>query len=512
MSARTPQDVAREAVKLLAARKLPPTPDNFQSVYHEVAGTRPLQPFPLEKWRLITQALPDATPAQQRFKRQLSQAVTMHSWDSLQKAIVALLQGSSAAQRTESRGVEVATDVTEVHLFPPDLLEQVARVVDHALPAVGNDDAKILEQARELVDYLRLEHQHPATLRKMLADFAFRLSFVAEEQALIRSTLLQLLQLVFEHIGELSPGNAWLHEQMAALVKACEPPLSVRRLEDLERQLKNVIHKQGDAAARSQEAQTVIKEALSSFIVRLADMTEHSDHYQHQMEHVAHKLENAGDVTTLAPLIQEALDATRSMALDAKRANEEMLALRERTTEAESEIKRLQDELDRLSQVACHDMLTGVLNRKGLDEVVEKELSLARRRESSVCLALLDLDDFKRINDQHGHDTGDAALRHLVSIARASLRPSDSVARYGGEEFVIVLPDTELDEAIEVLRRLQRELTIQYFMTAQGRLLITFSAGVTKMHPDEDSNDAMRRADQAMYLAKRSGKNRVVGG
>ena len=86
------------------------------------------------------------------------------------------------------------------------------------------------------------------------------------------------------------------------------------------------------------------------------------------------------------------------------------------------------------------------------------------------------------------------------------------MARYGGEEFVIVLPDTVLEAGIAVLTRLQRELTKSYFLRGNEKVLITFSAGVAQMVENEDSNDAIKRADSAMYLAKRSGKNRVLGG
>ena len=137
-------------------------------------------------------------------------------------------------------------------------------------------------------------------------------------------------------------------------------------------------------------------------------------------------------------------------------------------------------------------------------------MARAQRRQSTLCLALLDIDNFKKINDTHGHQTGDAALQHLAAVARAGLRPQDALARYGGEEFVIVMPDTRLEEAVEVLRRLQRELTKTLFLQGSERLLITFSAGVAQRQDDEPGAATLERADKAMYLAKREGKNRVV--
>ena len=123
---------------------------------------------------------------------------------------------------------------------------------------------------------------------------------------------------------------------------------------------------------------------------------------------------------------------------------------------------------------------------------------------------MLDMDDFKRLNDKHGHKAGDEALVHLSTVIKDTLRPSDSVTRYGGEEFVLLLPDIELDAAVKSIERLQRELTKKFFLHENERILVTFSAGVALRNPEESREDALARADKAMYQAKKAGKNRVV--
>ena len=142
---------------------------------------------------------------------------------------------------------------------------------------------------------------------------------------------------------------------------------------------------------------------------------------------------------------------------------------------------------------------------------MNREVSSVRRKETPLCMALLDIDNFKNFNDRLGHATGDAALAHLAAVAREVMRPQDTLARYGGEEFVILLPDTPLDRGIEAMTRLQRELTKRFFLAGTEKILITFSAGVAQLTGEETGMDAIRRADQAMYLAKRAGKNRVLG-
>ncbi len=141
---------------------------------------------------------------------------------------------------------------------------------------------------------------------------------------------------------------------------------------------------------------------------------------------------------------------------------------------------------------------------------ITREATCADRGTLPLCVAPLDIDNFKRLNDTLGHQAGDQALVHLTNVIRETLRPSDSVARYGGEEFVIILPDTDIENGESTISRLQRELTKKFFLHENDRILITFSAGVALRAPQEDQEDAIARADKAMYQAKKAGKNQVV--
>ena len=127
-------------------------------------------------------------------------------------------------------------------------------------------------------------------------------------------------------------------------------------------------------------------------------------------------------------------------------------------------------------------------------------------------MGLLDIDNFKRLNDQLGHSAGDEALKSLASLVSKTLRPTDHVARYGGEEFVVLLPDTPVEEGQQILTRLQRSLTGGLFMHEQKQVFVTFSAGITAYKAGERIEDALERADLALYEAKRTGKNRTCLG
>jgi diguanylate cyclase len=195
---------------------------------------------------------------------------------------------------------------------------------------------------------------------------------------------------------------------------------------------------------------------------------------------------------------------------EALASRDRMIAAHQEVQEAASRIKELEAQLQHMSELVREDQLTGSLNRRGLDDVFERESARADRRGTPLCMALLDLDNFKKLNDTHGHLAGDRALRHVVKVVKETLRSMDVIARFGGEEFLILLPETNVASAAAAMVRVQRELTKHFFLHDNEKMLITFSCGVALRNQNEDQASLMARADRAMYQAKSSGKNRVV--
>lgn len=518
MTDKKPFEIARETLKQLTARKMAPTPANYQALYSEVAGI-PIEPaFPADRLRDIAQALPTKTPGQQKQRGLLDSAIGQLNWDGVKSALMAyggfsppaVAPAPVASVPATSPLVSAAPPVTAPALTA-DFLGQIAKLIEYSLPALGSDDERFAEQTQLLLKALRQPGTDVPAVKLMLGNFSNRLSFAAEDQAEIKKTLLKLLHLIFQNIGELSLDDRWLKGQIEALMTASAPPLSLRRLDDVERRLKDVIFKQTEAKGRALEAQEEMRQMLATFIDRLSQMTESTSLYHGRMEENARLIEQAKTLSEIAPVLKEVVSATRTMAHDSLSARDELRGMREKAQSTEAELAKLHQELDRVSALARHDPLTGALNRKGLDEALSREVSNVRRKDAPLCMALLDIDNFKKLNDQLGHATGDEALAHLVTVAREVMRPHDTLARYGGEEFVILLPDTLLENGIEAMTRLQRELTKRFFLTGTEKILITFSAGVAQLGAEETGPDAIKRADQAMYLAKRAGKNRVLG-
>lgn len=517
MSDKKPFEIARETLKQLTARKLVPTPANYQMLYNEIAGIPYTPPFPADTLRDIAKALPTKTPGQQKQRGLLEYAIDRLNWEGVKTALIAyggFVPVTPPGNGTASGPVsplEVEPVGTSAPALTAEFMAQIGRMIEYAQPALGNDDARFSEQTEALLTALRQPGADLANIKLMLVNYSHRLSFAAEDQAEIKDALLKLLHLIFENIGELSLDEQWLKGQMDALMSASTPPLTLRRLDDVERRLKDVISKQKDAKERALQAQNEMREMLAAFIDRLSQMAVSSGVFHEKLESSARQIEQAKTLAEIAPVLKDVVGATRGMAQDSKQSRDELHAMRVRALATDAEVAKLHQELDRVSTQARHDPLTGALNRKGLDEALERELSTVKRKETLLCMALLDIDNFKKLNDTLGHATGDAALSHLATVARESMRPQDTLARYGGEEFVILMPDTPLDKGIEAMTRLQRELTRRFFLSGTEKILITFSAGVAQLGPEESGGDAIRRADQAMYLAKRAGKNRVLG-
>lgn len=515
MSEKKSYEVARETLKQLTTRRLAPTPVNYKAIYNEIAGIPSVETFPTRELKEIAHALPAKTPGQQKQRGLLEFAIDRMQWDGIKSALVAyggfvpIVSGdnpvSGSVPLTTVSGAVTAPALTA------EFLSQIGKLIEYAQPALGADDPHFTDQTAGLLKAMRQPGTDVTTVKHMLVTYSHRLSFVAEDQAEIKNVLLKLLHLVFENIGELSTEEQWLKGQMDALMTAAQPPLSLRRLDDVERRLKDVIIKQKDAKEKAVIAQNEMRQMLASFIDRLSQMTESTGSFQEKLEDSARQIEQANSLADIAPVLKEVVGATRSMAQDSQNARDELRSMREKADATEAELIKLHQELDRVSTQARHDPLTGALNRKGLEEALEREISTVRRKDTPLCAALLDIDNFKRINDTLGHTTGDEALKHLATVARECMRPQDTLARFGGEEFVLLLPDTPLDKGIEAMTRLQRELTKRFFLTGTEKLLITFSAGVAQLGADEAGMEAIRRADQAMYLAKRAGKNRVLG-
>lgn len=419
---------------------------------------------------------------------------------------------TAVSKKTVAAATAPAAGRLELGQINRELQEWIADLLDNSIATLLVDVPELSEEAATLARQVRAL-QNPQALVKLsegLRKFNYRLQFIAEDQVELRTALLHLLRLIITNISEVVIDDRLLHGQVASLLEIINQPLNLRRLDDMERRMKDVIFKQGMLKKQLNDAQERLRSMIASFVDHLAEMTLATGSFHDTVEACAQKISTASDIGQISDVLAELMQETRQVQQSAQRSREDMHAMRQRIEEAELEIARLHAELAQASEHVRQDALTGILNRKGMEEALAKEVSRFDRHHVPLCVSLLDIDNFKRLNDTLGHQAGDSALVHLAQVIRETLRPQDTVARYGGEEFVILLPQTSLEESIQVVTRLQRELTRRFFMHNNEKLLITFSAGVAEFATGETAEAALQRADQAMYLAKRSGKNRVL--
>jgi diguanylate cyclase (GGDEF)-like protein len=175
--------------------------------------------------------------------------------------------------------------------------------------------------------------------------------------------------------------------------------------------------------------------------------------------------------------------------------------------------RKLQAANEQLATLAATDGLTGLMNKRSLDEALARDLARADRSQSCLGLVILDVDFFKKVNDTHGHQVGDEVLKAVAQVVASSLRTGDVAARYGGEEFVTLLPGSDLEGATIVAERIRKKLEQTEIKTSSGALRVTASFGVAAVcgpNCRSAGKDLVAKADSALYAAKRGGRNRVV--
>lgn len=512
-----PVEIAREAFRRLATRRIAPTPDAYRDIYNEIAGVAkpaaaPPAPLPLtgpapeEVLGGFAVQLTDTPGELAEYGRRLNHAVKGRNWEVYARTLSQLVERH--LRRGVPPGIAYGMESRDTAL----LRELLSRTLAFALAALLPASPVLAKEAESLGAAVKVAHSEAALqeIATRLKELCFQIELHSGDAAEQQELLLRLFKLLLENVSELLDDDSWMRGQIAAVQDLIAGPIDQRALEDATRSLKDVIYKQGQLKHGLSDVKATVKNMMMTFIDRLGSVAASTGDFHDKLGGFSERIRHAGDITELNEVLDEVLRETRQAQEEALASRDRMIAAHREVQEAESRIKELEAKLQHMSELVREDQLTGTLNRRGLDDVFERESARADRRGTPLCVALLDLDNFKKLNDTYGHLAGDNALRHLATVVKSTLRSIDVIARFGGEEFMIMLPETPVEAAVQTMVRLQRELTRHFFLHDNEKLLITFSAGVALRLPNEDQASLLARVDRAMYQAKQSGKNRVV--
>lgn len=260
--------------------------------------------------------------------------------------------------------------------------------------------------------------------------------------------------------------------------------------------------------AMPEQVQTIgskMSSEMSSLLALLSTAMQTANTYQNSLAHAEERLETGPDSDQTSGMIKMLLSATREMS----RANTEVSTNLETSRE---QIEQLEDCLKHLREETSKDGITGLVNRRQLDLVIDETIANARANQEPFCLMIIDIDHFKDFNDTHGHVAGDSALRYVASCIKSNIKGQDTAGRLGGEEFAVVLPKITIEHAMSLAERIRHLVNARHLVkkaTGESMGRISVSIGVTECNGNEAPESCLARADSCMYAAKDAGRNQV---
>lgn len=537
-----PAQIAKAALRRLVLDKLEPTPENYARAYAQEAGEKPAA---ADDGAALAALIGKLVRGVERGGRHWTAA---RRKDSLQR----VLEGSrSDAKRLQQRLTQLAASWdsdtpdagVETEPAPLDELPPVSAAAAPAveapialnLDAVADDrpwgrivgtlgdttrralppqDAAAEQLSQSLASLVERVGREGASqpLADELEAICRRAGIVLQHRHHLVDQLGALCQELTASLTDLAEDDSWARGQCDAMRVKLDEGLTARGVKAVSALLRDTRERQGTLRAEREKAREALKALINRMLSELGELGSQTGRFHESVGRYADVIEKADSLESLAGVVREMVEETRTVQALVQQTQSRLQEEHARASELTSRVNELEGELRRLSSEVSTDQLTQIANRRGLLQAFEAERSRVEREDVALAVGLLDIDNFKRLNDELGHSAGDEALRSLAAVVSKSLRPSDMVARYGGEEFVVLLPATPVDEGQQILTRLQRSLSGGLFMHEQKQVFVTFSAGVTAYRAGESIEAALERADQALYEAKRTGKNRTCIG
>lgn len=482
--------VARDTLRQIAQQRISPTPEAYARIYREVAATHPDHP-PLA----VAEGNDDSRAAASLIQRIVTQVDAHHAGITVTKKREGLKR--ALVPRSEPLAA---------------MLARLNRLMD----SWNGPNADTGANVSQFLGTDILGASHYADSAYVASAFEpntqpLRAPPVAGElpERVISLRLAGLLALLLKNIGDLTPDSGLLGNQIEQIGRVLTAPLTEKKLDEAERCLRALIVRQGAIKHSMDETKRAIRDLAETLLARLSGLVTSTDYYSTRMFDMAEQIAEADNLTQLSNLTQMLVADTRLMSSNVAAEHSRLVEAQNRVQVLQERTQALESELREASTLIRTDPLTRAMNRRGFGDAFSHEMSRARGG-AMPSIALIDVDDFKRINEQFGHSIGDEVLCSLVEVLHQCAQPANIVARYGGEEFALMFPGTAVDDAERAVVKMQRALLDHTVAEVAQRPLITFSAGVTRADDDELLGPVMARADRALRQAKQAGKNCIV--
>ena len=502
--------VARETLRRIAVEQASPTPETYMRIYREIAATHPDHPAPTQAQtpaggvegkasakliaRLLTQleshhAGITVTRKREGLKRAL--VPRLEPLDALLARIERLMDSwngpnAEAGQQvsqflgTDIMGTQIEVDLadrlTASQIFPPSPPLFAGTVGSSGRGASSLQPVRTSPSANEVPERL----------------ISFRLA--------------GLLAMLLKNINQLTPESALLGNQIEQIGRVLTAPLTEKKLDEAERCLRALIARQGAIQHGIDETKRAVRELAETLLGRLSTLVTATDSFSHKIVDMAERIASTNDLGQLSTLTQMLVSDAQSMSANVAAERTLLMEAESRARHLQERTTALEGELREASTLVRTDPLTRAMNRRGFGDAYKNEMIRAEGRAQPT-IALIDVDNFKRINEEHGHSVGDEVLCSVVEVLHRCASQSDTVARYGGEEFALLFPEMSVEETELAIVRMQRALTDHLQSSSAHLPIITFSAGLTRVDTGETLAEVMTRADRALRRAKQAGKN-----
>lgn len=510
MAHNTPSEIARETLKRLMKLGLSPTPENYTQYYHEISGTHST---PEMNWHDLVRRFCAEWERSQSGLSHLQKILAKNQLLEEKNTSALVIKLDQLLQKWEKLPTRQATiSSDEINENDGDdvncvLWQKLFRtVIRHSIREQDQPSALLLEQMDGLLNVKEIQ---PDALFPLARDLLHHQQELHEKEIKIRKGLQELLQQLLRNVADLLDNDAFLSGQMDVVRQAVQIADNHEELDLAISRVKEVIFQQGKLKSEVREAREAIRDLVNLVLMSVESMAGENGRNHQQLESLANELDSATDWQQIRKIVSEVLNTSKNITKQSIEARNTLLQAKNRLSAAQEKIRKLEEEMESISQLVHVDPLTGTLNRRGLNAAFARESARAQRLKQPLTVAIVDLDHFKQVNDRHGHDLGDQVLQGMAKILQDTLRANDVITRYGGEEFVILMPDTTPENALDILERVQTRLNRQSFQTQNQPLKISFSGGISLWQNSCSQEQSIAAADKAMYHAKTDGRQRI---